>query len=59
MFTGHIKVLGGTRVARGPDVAQALSRANLHNIRLAEAFYLAREAPNFVYFACFLEKHTL
>jgi len=23
MFTGHIKVLGGPNVARGPDIAQA------------------------------------
>jgi len=28
----------------------------MHNIRPAEAFNLARETPNFVYFASFLEK---
>jgi len=26
MFAGHIKVLDGLHMARGPDVAQALSR---------------------------------
>ncbi len=29
MFAGHIKVLGGPHVARGPDVAQACSRSLL------------------------------
>ncbi len=31
-------------------------RSGMHNIRPAEAFNLARETPNFVYFASFLEK---
>jgi len=29
MFVGHIKVLGGPYVARGPDVAQVCSRPSL------------------------------
>jgi len=41
------------------------SRAGMHNIRPTgqmwpmEAFNLAREAPNCVYFACFFDKNTL
>jgi len=31
----------------------------MHNIRPAEAFNLARETPNFVYFASFFDKYTL
>ncbi len=31
MFAGHIKVLGGPHVARGPDVAQAWSIAMIPN----------------------------
>jgi len=31
-------------------------RAGMHNIQPAEAFNLAREAPNFVYFPCFFDK---
>jgi hypothetical protein len=30
MFEGHIKVLGGPHVARGPDVAQACYRVSLN-----------------------------
>jgi hypothetical protein len=43
----------------------ASSIPDMHNIRPAgqmwpaEAFNLAREAPNFVYFACFFDKNTL
>jgi len=38
MFAGHIKVLGGPHVARGPDVAQAWSKLRkfgLGNVRPA------------------------
>jgi len=44
------------------------SRADMHNIQYAgqmgqmwpsEAFNMARETPNFVYFACFFDKSTL
>jgi hypothetical protein len=31
----------------------------MHNIRPAEAFNLAREALNFVYFLVYLKKHSL
>ncbi len=32
LFAGHIKVLGGPYVARGPDVAQAWSSMILENL---------------------------
>jgi len=35
------------------------SNSGMHNIRPAEAFNLARETPNFVYFASFRKKHPL
>ncbi len=38
MFAGHIKVLGGPHVARGPDVAQAWSRGSMKNQKSKELY---------------------
>jgi hypothetical protein len=36
-----------------------VARSSMHNIRPVEAINMARETPNFVYFASFFDKNTL
>jgi len=40
-------------------VPETSFKPDMHNIRPAEAFNLAHEGPNFVYFDCFFDKNTL
>jgi hypothetical protein len=42
MFAGHIKVLGGPHVARGPDVAQAWSKVKISVLLLFFLYLLQR-----------------